>query len=459
LTTATEGQKISNVTGYTKESKDLGAHGNAAMVNYLKKPESQSRQGDRALSERVRAMLDDIEQNRDEAVRRYARDLDRWEFAEFRVSEAEIAAARKAASPVFKEDFAFCKKQVTDFAKRQRESMHEFEAEVSDGITLGQKIIPVERVGCYIPGGKYPLISAAIMSIATAKVAGVPHVIGAAPPRDAQGIFPATLYALAEAGADEIYTIGGVQAFGAMAYGCVGMRPVDMITGPGNPYVAEAKRQLFGLVGIDLPAGPTEILVIADDSADPALVATDLLGQAEHGPDSPAWLVTTSEKFGRQVMTEIDRQLVTLPTREIAGVAWQRLGEVAVVADDDAAIALSDQYAPEHLEIQTRRNDYYLAKLKNYGSLFVGEESTVAYGDKGVGTNHTLPTGGAGRYTGGLWVGKFLKTVTYQKLTAEASQRIAPVIGRMCAAEGMLAHERTAAVRVERYAQRRRGGA
>jgi sulfopropanediol 3-dehydrogenase len=426
------------------------------MARYLKKAEPQSRQDDRALSDRVRAILDDIERNRDEAVRRYARDLDKWDRAEFRVSDDEIDAARKAVSVTFKEDFAYCKKQVTDFARRQRESMSEFETQVGEGITLGQKIIPVETVGCYIPGGKYPLISAAIMSIATAKVAGVPHVIGAAPPRDGQGIFPATLYALAESGADEIYTIGGVQAFGAMAYGCVGMRPVDMITGPGNPYVAEAKRQLFGLVGIDLPAGPTEILVIADDSADPALVATDLLGQAEHGPDSPAWLVTTSERLGREVLTEIDRQLVTLPTREIASVSWKRLGEVAVAEDDDAAIALSDRYAPEHLEVQTRRNDYYLSKLKNYGSLFLGEESTVAYGDKGVGTNHTLPTGRAARYTGGLWVGKFLKTVTYQRLTPEASQRIAPVIGRMCVAEGMLAHERTATVRVERYAQRRR---
>jgi sulfopropanediol 3-dehydrogenase len=428
------------------------------MVKYLKQAEPASAQDNRVLSERVRAMLDDIARNRDDAVRRYARDLDKWERDEFRVSDTEIGAARRAVSQTFKDDFAYCKKQVTEFAKRQRESLSEFEAEVGEGITLGQKIIPVETVGCYIPGGKYPLISAAIMSVATAKVAGVSHVIGAAPPRDAQGIFPATLYALAESGADEIYAIGGVQAFGAMAYGCVGMRPVDMITGPGNPYVAEAKRQLFGMVGIDLPAGPTEILVIADDSADPALVATDLLGQAEHGPDSPAWLVTTSEKLGREVMTEVERQLVTLPTREIAGVAWNRLGEVAVVEDDDAAIALSDHYAPEHLEVQTRRNDYYLSKLKNYGSLFLGEESTVAYGDKGVGTNHTLPTGRAGRYTGGLWVGKFLKTVTYQKLTPEASQRIAPVIARMCAAEGMLAHEITANVRVERYAQRRRGG-
>jgi sulfopropanediol 3-dehydrogenase len=427
-----------------------------AMVKYLKQAAPQSRQDTRALTERVRAMLDDIEANRDEAVRRYARDLDKWERPEFRVSQDEIAAARKAMSQVFKDDFAFCKKQVADFAKRQRESIQEFEAEVGEGIILGQKIIPVETVGCYIPGGKYPLISAAIMSVATAKVAGVPHVIGAAPPRDERGIFPATLYALAESGADEVYAIGGVQAFGAMAYGCVGMKPVDMITGPGNPYVAEAKRQLFGMVGIDLPAGPTEILVIADDSADPALVATDLLGQAEHGPDSPAWLVTTSQMLGKQVLTEIERQLVTLPTREIAGVAWQRLGEVAVVGDDDAAIALSDRYAPEHLEVQTRRNDYYLGKLRNYGSLFLGEESTVAYGDKGVGTNHTLPTGRAARYTGGLWVGKFLKTVTYQRLTPEASQRMAPVIGRMCAAEGMLAHEITATVRVQRYAQRRR---
>jgi histidinol dehydrogenase len=319
------------------------------MVKYLKKAEPASAQDDRALSERVRAMLDDIARNRDAAVRRYAKDLDKWDRAEFRVSDAEIDAARRAVSQTFKDDFAYCKRQVTEFAKRQRASLSEFEAEFGEGITLGQKIVPVETVGCYIPGGKYPLISAAIMSVATAKVAGVNHVIGAAPPRDAQGIFPATLYALAESGADEIYAIGGVQAFGAMAYGCVGMKPVDMITGPGNPYVAEAKRQLFGMVGIDLPAGPTEILVIADDSADPALVATDLLGQAEHGPDSPAWLVTTSEKLGREVMTEVERQLVTLPTREIAGAAWQRLGEVAVVEDDDAAIALSDQYAPEHL--------------------------------------------------------------------------------------------------------------
>jgi sulfopropanediol 3-dehydrogenase len=423
-------------------------------VWYLKQADPQSRQSNRELVERVRAMLDDIEQNRDEAVKRYAAQLDRWTKPAFRVADDEISRVRGAMSAVFKDDFAFCKKQVTDFAKRQRDSLEEFEESFGRGVTLGQKIIPVQTVGCYIPGGKYPLISAAIMSVATAKVAGVPHVIGAAPPRDGEAMYGPTLYALAESGADEIYTIGGVQAFASMAYGCVGMKSVDMITGPGNAYVAEAKRQLFGLVGIDLPAGPTEILIIADNGADPSLVATDLLGQAEHGPDSPAWLITTSEKFGREVLNEIERQLLTLPTAEVAGAAWRRWGEVAVVEDDDAAIALSDEYAPEHLELQTRRDDYYLSRLRNYGSLFVGEESTVAFGDKGVGTNHTLPTGRAARYTGGLWVGKFLKTVTYQRLTQEASERIAPIIGRMCHTEGMLAHEITADVRAQRFAQR-----
>ncbi len=265
-------------------------------------------------------------------------------------------------------------------------------------------------------------------------------------------MYPYTLYALHASGAHQIYHLGGVQALAAMAYGCLGMQPVDIVTGAGNSFVAEAKRQLFGTVGIDLLAGPTEILVIADDSADPALVATDLLGQAEHGPDSPAWLVTTSRVLGLAVLDEVERQLKTLPTAAIAGVAWRDKGEVVVAGDDDEAIALSDEYAPEHLEVMTHRNDYYLSKLKNYGSLFLGEESTVAYGDKGVGTNHTLPTSRAARYTGGLWVGKFLKVVTYQRLSAAASHSIAPVIARMCEAEGMLAHKLTADVREKRYA-------
>jgi sulfopropanediol 3-dehydrogenase len=263
---------------------------------------------------------------------------------------------------------------------------------------------------------------------------------------------PSSRTSITAAGADEIYVLGGAQAMASMAFGCVGMPEADMIVGAGNSFVAEAKRQLFGKVGIDLLAGPTEILIIADESADPALVATDLLGQAEHGPDSPAWLVTTSERLGREVIAEVERQLETLPTAEIAGQSWATHGEVVVVADDDEAIAVSDTYAPEHLEVMTGRNDYYLENLRNYGSLFLGEESTVAYGDKGVGTNHTLPTGRAARYTGGLWVGKFIKTLTYQRLTPEASRRIAPVMARQCEVEGMMAHKITADVRFERYA-------
>lgn len=422
-----------------------------AKVRFLKQAGAAVR-SDRARTESVvREMLSRIEADRDAAVQDYAAALDKWNGGDFRVSPDAIRDVVARMPETFKEDFAVCLRNVTAFAWLQRQSIGEFESEISPGTVLGQKLIPVEAAGCYIPGGKYPLISAAIMSVATAKAAGVGHVIGCAPPRDADGIFPATLYALHTAGADEIFCLGGVQAMAAMAYGCVGMRAVDIITGPGNAYVAEAKRQLFGVVGIDLLAGPTEILVIADDSADPDLVAIDLLGQAEHGPDSPAWLITTSEPFGRDVQRHVETRLKTLATREMAEPAWRNLGEIAVVADDDAAIALSDQYAPEHLELQTRRDDYYLQNLRNYGSLFVGAESTVAYGDKGVGTNHTLPTGRAARYTGGLWVGKFIKTVTYQRLTPQASRALAPVMARMCEAEGMIAHGATCDARFELY--------
>jgi sulfopropanediol 3-dehydrogenase len=404
------------------------------------------------VEETVRGILADIEVNRDDAVRKYARQFDKWEKAEFRESPDRIRDVGRALPETFKDDFAYALKQVSGFARAQRDSLREFETEIEPGITLGQKLIPIDQVGCYIPGGKYPLIAAAIMSIATAKVAGCGHVVAAAPPRDADGIFAPTLYAMAQSGADEIFCVGGVQALASMAFGCVGMAERSFITGPGNAFVAEAKRQLFGRVGIDLLAGPTEIAVIADDTADPALVATDLLGQAEHGPDSPAWLFTTSEKFGRAVLAEIELQLPTLPTREVASVAWRDFGEVILVESDEECAAISDEYAPEHLEVQTARDDWYLSRLKNYGSLFVGEQSTVAYGDKGVGTNHTLPTGRAARYTGGLWVGKFIKTVTWQRLTDEASRRIAPIMGRICHTEGMLAHEKTADVRFARYA-------
>ena len=421
------------------------------MRKYLKRAPTRTRATDIKIEETVRGMLAEIAANGDAAVRRYALELDRWDKADFRVSEDEVRRVVSRLPETFKEDFAFAHKQVTQFARHQRESLQAFEVELQPGIRVGQRLIPVERVGCYIPGGKYPLVSAAIMSVATARAAGVEHVIGCAPPRDGEGIFPYTLYALHASGAEDIYALGGVQALAAMAYGCVGMAAVDLITGPGNAYVAEAKRQLFGTVGIDLMAGPTEICVIADDSADPALVATDLLGQAEHGPDSPAWLVTTSEKLGHAVIDEVETQLKTLHTAATAAAAWKQYGEVVVVADDDEAIAVSDEYAPEHLEVMTRRDPYYLENLRNYGSLFVGEESTVAYGDKGVGTNHTLPTGKAARYSGGLWVGKFIKTVTYQHLTPEASRRIAPIMARLCNVEGMLAHQNTADVRFQRY--------
>jgi len=417
---------------------------------YLKKAQIEKQKRAAQVEETVRRMLSDIEAGRDAAIAKYALELDKWNGA-FRVTQAEIEAKEKLLSETFKEDFAYCLKQVTEFAKRQKESMHAFETEIAPGVILGQKLIPVSTVGCYIPGGKFPLISAAIMSVGTARIAGVGRIVACAPPRGSDGIYPQTLYALHASGADEIYALGGVQAMAAMAHGCVGMPRSDMITGPGNAYVAEAKRQLYGVCGIDLLAGPTEVAVIADDRADAALVATDLLGQAEHGPDSPAWLITTSRRLGEAVIAEISKQLPHLPTRPNPEPAWRDFGEVIVVESDDEAIAVSDEYAPEHLELQTGRDDYYLERLKNYGSLFVGEEATVAYGDKGIGTNHTLPTGSAARYTGGLWVGKFIKTVTYQRLTRRASKEIGPIISRVCREEGMIAHAITGEVRVKRF--------
>jgi sulfopropanediol 3-dehydrogenase len=425
--------------------------GAKAMGTFIKRAQAEVKLRRADVEKTVRGMIADVADRRDAAVRGYAESLDGW-TAELRVSRDQIKKVGSRLPETFKEDFAICHRQVREFAQRQRDSLHDIEAEVAPGVTLGHKHIPVRNVGCYIPGGKYPLVSAAIMSIGTARVAGVESIVSCAPPRDENGIYGPTLYALDVAGADEIYCLGGVQALCSMAFGCIGMAPVDMITGPGNAYVSEAKRQLFGEVGIDLLAGPTEICVIADESADASLVATDLLGQAEHGPDSPAWLVTTSESLGRAVLAEIERQLKTLPTKDIAAVSWRDHGEIVVVADDDEAIAVSDAYAPEHLEVMTLRDDYYLAKLRNYGSLFVGEETTVAYGDKGIGTNHTLPTGKAARYTGGLWVGKFLKTVTHQRMTRVASRDFAPIAARQCETEKLLAHKITADVRGVRFA-------
>lgn len=422
------------------------------MPDYVKKAPERPAADMAAVENTVRDMLGRVRDEGDAAVRHYAKTLDKWEQEGFRVSGDEIRAVTASLPETFKEDFALGLRNVQEFARRQRDSMSEFTTEIAPGVQLGQKLIPIERVGCYIPGGKYPLISAAAMSVGTAKVAGVGHIVGCAPPRPGtEAMYPHTLYALSAAGADEIYCIGGVQAMAAMAYGRVGMRPVDMITGPGNAYVAEAKRQLFGLVGIDLPAGPTEICILADERADPALVATDLLGQAEHGPDSPAWLVTTSKRLALAVRNEIERQLAILPTRDLAERAWRDHGEIVVAGSREEAVTLVDAYAPEHLEIQTTEDDWYLAQLRNFGSAFVGEEATVAYGDKGVGTNHTLPTGRAARYTGGLWVGKFIKTVTWQRLTRQASHDLAGPMGRICIAEGMLAHALTCDARSDRY--------
>ena len=429
------------------------------MPEFLKKAPTRASSVDSNVERTVREMISRIREEGDFAVHHYAKTLDKWESGSFSVSKDRIRETERSLPETFKDDFARCLSNIQEFARRQRDSISEFSTEIEPGVMLGQRLIPIARVGSYVPGGKYPLISAAAMSVGTAKVAGVGHVIGCAPPRPGEtGMYPHTLYALAASGADEIYCIGGVQAMAAMAFGRVGMQPVDMITGPGNAYVAEAKRQLFGIVGIDLPAGPTEICVLADESADPRIVAADLLGQAEHGPDSPAWLVTTSIALARQVLKEVDRQLETLPTREMAGRAWLDRGEIVVAETRDEALMIVEGYAPEHLEIQTRQDDWYLARLKNFGSAFVGEESTVAYGDKGVGTNHTLPTGGAARYTGGLWVGKFIKTVTWQRLSRAASRDLAGPMGRMCEAEGMLAHAITCDIREEKFAARMRRG-
>lgn len=426
------------------------------MRAYIKKANPPVATRNARVEETVHKILDEIRDRGDDAVRQYARQLDNWD-QDFRVSQDRIRHVSSRLPETFKEDFDVCKRHVQEFAARQRDSMSDIEVEISPGIFLGHKHIPVNHVGCYIPGGKYPLVSATIMSVGTAKVAGVDKVVGCAPPRDEDGIYGPTLYGLNAVGADEIYCIGGIQAMASMAFGCVGMPAADMITGPGNAYVAEAKRQLFGSVGIDLMAGPTEICIIADETADPNLVAADLLGQAEHGPDSPAWLVTTSQSLGEAVLGQIERQLVDLPTRDVAAISWRDYGEIVVVADDDEAIRVSDQYAPEHLEVMTGRDDYYLEKLKNYGSLFLGEETTVAYGDKGVGTNHTLPTGQAARYTGGLWAGKFLKTVTYQRMTRQASYQFAPIASRQCETEHLLAHQITADVRRQRFAKSEAG--
>lgn len=418
---------------------------------FLKRAQHKSGERRGEVRQAVKEILDQIQEQGDVAIRRYSKQFDRWEPVRFRVTEDEIAKAKATLPSTFIEDTLFCQSQVRNFAKAQLETLHSLEIEPHPGIILGHKHIPVASVGAYVPGGRYPLVASAHMSIIPAKAAGVKRVIACSPPNHSQGMYPATLFALHAAGADEIYCLGGVQALAAMAYGSSEIAPVDMLVGAGNAYVAEAKKQLYGQVGIDLLAGPTEILIIADESADPALVAADLLGQSEHDPNSQAVLITTSETLGREVLSEVERQLATLPTAAVAASSWQQHGEVAVVRSKEEAAELADRYAPEHLEVQTRNNDWFLERLQNYGSLFLGEEVTVAYADKVLGPNHILPTGRAARYTGGLWVGKFLKTVTYQRLSRDASHMIGQVAARQCRVEGMLAHEITARLRIARY--------
>ena len=390
-----------------------------------------------------------------DAVRTYSRRFDDWDPPDFELDAAQIQQAIEGLDPQIIQDTDFCQANVRQFAEAQLQTLQPLEIETRPGVILGHKHIPMQAVGSYIPGGRYPMFGSAQMSIIPAKVAGVEQVSACTPPIRGGDYYPATVNAMAKAGADRILILGGVQALALMAFGMGVVEPVDVLCGAGNKYVAEAKRQLFGRCGIDLLAGPTEILILADDSADPSLVACDLLGQAEHDPNSGVALVCLSEAFARETWQELNRQLQTLPTKDVAQVSWGNNGWIYAADDRDEAIAISDEYAPEHLELHVADPDYYLQRLRNYGSLFIGEETTVAYGDKCIGTNHILPTARAARYTGGLWVGKFLKTVTYQRMTPAASRLIGEVTERQCQVEHMLAHGITARVRVERYSETR----
>ena len=420
-------------------------------VRWVKEAEPETTEDRRQVEETAREIIAAVRERGEEGLRHYSRLLDKWDPESFRVDQEEIDRAYGAVGTQGVADIKFVRDQVRSFAQAQLKALTPVEVEPHPGITLGHRLVPVGSVGCYVPGGGYPLIASVHMQVATAKVAGVERVAVCAPPRGATGIWPATLVAMDVCGADEIYCMGGVQALAAYAFGTSTIQAVDMITGPGNAYVAEAKKLLFGVVGIDLPAGVTEILIIADAGADPEVVACDLLGQAEHGPTSPAHLVTDSAALADAVLESLENQLRDLPTRVVAEEAWRRRGAIAVVADREQMVAYSEEFAPEHLEILCEDPAWYHDRLRNYGSIFLGEEATVAYSDKAIGTNHTLPTGRAARYTGGLWVGKFIKVVTYQRLTREGSRFIGPYAGRIATMEGMLAHAATSSIRSRKY--------
>jgi sulfopropanediol 3-dehydrogenase len=409
---------------------------------------------DAKVRETVESILADIDARKDQAVKDLSKKFDEWAPTDFRLSAHEIERAIAQVPQRDLDDIKFAQAQVRNFAQKQKETMHDLEVETLPGVVLGHRHIPVNSIGCYVPGGRYPMVASAHMSIVTARVAGVERIIACAPPFKG-GPHPAIVAAMHFGGADEIFVLGGVQAVAAMALGTESIKPVDMIVGPGNAYVAEAKRQLFGRVGIDLLAGPTETLIVADGSVDGEICATDLLGQAEHGPTSPAVMITNSEKLARDTMAEVERLLKILPTADAAGQAWKDYGEVIVCDDLDEMVREADRVASEHVQVMTRDPDYFLNNMKNYGSLFLGPRTNVAYGDKVIGTNHTLPTKKAARYTGGLWVGKFMKTCTYQKvLTDEASALIGEVCSRLCILEGFRAHAEQANIRVRRYGGR-----
>ena len=425
------------------------------MIRYLKDGISaeQVKAEDAQVRQTVEQILADIEARGDSAVQELAKKFDNWDQPVFRLSEEEVAAAVAELPEQTIADIKFAQEQIRNFAQVQLDSMQEVEVETLPGVVLGHKHIPVNSVGCYVPGGKYPMVASAHMSVVTAKVAGVQRIIACAPPYQGRP-HPAIVTAMHLGGATEIYCLGGVQAVGAMALGTETIQSVDMLVGPGNAYVAEAKRQLFGRVGIDLFAGPTETLVIADDSCDAELCAVDLLGQAEHGLNSPAVLLTNSETLARDTMSEVDRQLTILPTAETAGQAWRDYGQVIVCDTEEEMIVKADEIASEHVQVMTRSPKTFLDGMTNYGALFLGQETNVSYGDKVIGTNHTLPTKKAARYTGGLWVGKFLKTCTYQRvLTKEASVLIGEYCSRLCALENFAGHKEQADIRVRRYTQ------
>ncbi|MDA1097342.1 MAG: histidinol dehydrogenase [Proteobacteria bacterium] len=426
------------------------------MAKYLKQGLGQAEvdEADAKVRTQVETILADIQARGDLAVRELSEKFDAWSPASFRLSETEIEAAMSKVAKRDLDDIRFAQEQVGNFARHQKAALRDVEVETMPGVVLGHKNIPVNSVGCYVPGGKYPMVASAHMSVVTAKVAGVPRIVASAPPQGGAP-HPAIVAAMHMGGADEILVLGGIQAVAAMALGTESVQGVDMLVGPGNMFVAEAKRQLYGRVGIDLFAGPTETLIIADDSVDGELCAIDLLGQAEHGPTSPAVLLTTSEALARDTMAEIERQLEVLPTAEIARQSWADYGAVILCDSEAEMLAEANRLAFEHVQVMTRDPAYFLDNMTNYGALFLGPRTNVSYGDKVIGTNHTLPTKRAGRYTGGLWVGKFIKTHTYQRiLTDEASALVGEYCSRLCMLEGFAGHAEQANVRVRRYGGR-----